>query len=253
MTKTSFIGMRFRERLLIVTTFPIAVFAFSVVRSILFDGGFLPLTVLILLALLTFAEAFNAFEIRRTNWALKSEIAPAPRPWFSSGFWTWEGVRERITSVRSWFVFLYVAAAAFFSSIGIGLMVCAWIALVVLLFATKVFTPGDWTQTFDVSDPDMSGQINAHVSNGSVHIVFSHLDRGTALITDHLSWTYTSRATIAISLGFIALSLALVPVIARQLRELAKSLLGDSGAVESFSSKLVNWLERRKQARTKKA
>ncbi len=245
--------MRFRERVLIVTTFPIAAFAFSVVRSVLFGGGFLPLMVLLLLALLTFAEIFNAFEIRRVNWALKSSIAPPARPWFVSGFWTWDGAKERITSVRSWFVFIYVAAAAFFSSLGIGLMVCAWIAFVVLLFATKVFTPGDWSQTFSVSDPDMTGHVDAHVGNGAVNLVFTHLDRGQAQVIDHLSWNYTSRATIAIALGFIALSWALVPVISRQIRELATSLLGDSGAVESFTSRLSNWIERRKQGRAAKS
>ena len=50
----------FHDRLFLVTTFPIALLAFEFVRWTIFDGGFLPFTVLLLLLLLSVAEPFAA-------------------------------------------------------------------------------------------------------------------------------------------------------------------------------------------------
>ena len=110
----------FHDRLFIVTTFPVALFAFWLVQMTFWGGGFLPFMLLLLLALLTAAEYFVEFEIRRTNKIMNAGIEQPVRPWYSTPFWSWDGAKQRITSSKAWFAIAYVFAAIFFSSIGVN-------------------------------------------------------------------------------------------------------------------------------------
>ena len=71
----------FHDRLFIVTTFPVALLAFWLVQLTFWGGGFLPFMLLLLLALLTAAEYFVEFEIRRTNKIMNTDIEQPVRPW----------------------------------------------------------------------------------------------------------------------------------------------------------------------------
>ena len=91
----------FRNRFYLITTFPIALLAFWVIQLTFFGGGFLPFMILLLLGILAGAEYFADFEVARANKFLKAEIPMPDRPWYITKFWTWDGVKERLSSARS--------------------------------------------------------------------------------------------------------------------------------------------------------
>ena len=247
MKNSTFLGRRFRERLYLLTTFPIAVLAFWVVRTVLFGGGFLPFMVVLLLAVLTFSQRFGAFEIKRTNWATKNTIDSPVGSWFTHGFWTWDGVKERITSVNAWFVIAYVFAAAFFSGLAVVLMVTAWVSFIVLLFATELIGSdvSSWSTSFDFNEPELKGQLGLSLNNGQAQLSFENLKAAGETLPNSLTWNYTSGLTIFIASFFVLLSLLLVPVISRHMQEITLNLLGDSGLADKFSAKLSTWRSKR--------
>ena len=246
MSNPSFVGMRFREWLFILTTFPIAVIAFWVVRQVLFGGGFLPIMILLMLVLLTFAQVFGAFEIRRTNWALKTNFIGPIRPWFASGFWTWDGVKERITSINSWFVLLYVFIAAFLSSLGITLMVSVGLGLFILVFATRLVTIDSWSASYGIFEQDVNGQLRLQIHDNVLRIFFLDFKSGKIPVTHYVSWDLTSGWTVLATFGFILSGIIFVPILARQLRNFVEKLLGDSGLDQISREKIAQRQEKRK-------
>jgi hypothetical protein len=71
------------------------------------SGAILPLAVLIFLGLLTIMEKVATFEIKRANKILRTDFQIVPN-WFSSPFFSWNGLKERVTSLRSWMAIAYV-------------------------------------------------------------------------------------------------------------------------------------------------
>lgn len=236
----------FRDRLFLVTTFPIALIAFWFVQLTFWGGGFLPFMAILLLALLTAAEPFAAFEIRRTNQIMNSEIVQPERPWYTSVFWSWDGAKQRLSSSKAWFVIAYIFAAIFFSSIGVAILVLFWASLAVLVFALGLIASPHWSWVFSINDSDVSGKFSFFLDSEKFRVTFLGFQSSDVSIPDQLTWNYTSGWTIAMCILFILLNIFLIPVLAKHLKDVVANLLGTDAAVDSFAAKLNLWLATRK-------
>jgi len=236
----------FHDRLFLITTFPIALLAFEFVRWTIFDGGFLPFTVLLLLLLLSVAEPFAAFEIRRTNKIMNTEIVQRERPWYRAPFWSWEGIKERLSSVNAWFVIAYVFAAIFFSSLGVIILVLFWGSVAVLIFALGAITPTNWSWVFSLNGHDISGKFSFLLDSEKFKLTIEGFQSSEISIPDQLTWVYTSGWTIALCLFLILLNFLVIPILAKHMSEVTAQMLGANSIADPFAAKVKGWFESKK-------
>lgn len=144
----AFIVRRIREYIFLVTTLPFATF-FIVLVAIGFNNDFLPLAALLFLAMLSIMQWIAGVEIRRTNKILKTNY-PLVQKWFSHPFFSWEGVKERITSLRSWMAILYVICAFGVSIGGFILLTIGATSFFAVLLALSLISVGSFTRTFEL-------------------------------------------------------------------------------------------------------
>lgn len=237
----------FHDRFYVVTTFPIALLAFEFVRWTFFGGGFLPFMVLLLLVLLTVAEPFAAFEIRRTNKFMNSDIEQPVRPWYTTSFWSWDGVKERLSSTKAWFAIAYVLAAIFFSTIGVSILLLFWASIFVLIFALGLITPSAWSWVYQINEKEASGKFSLFVDPDKLQITFNGTQSIDAEIPNRLTWLYTSGWTIAYCVLFILLNIFVIPILAKHMRDVTANLLGAHALPDSFASAAQSWLATRKK------
>ena len=237
----------FHDRLFIVTTFPVALLAFWLVQMTFWGGGFLPFMLLLLLALLTAAEYFVEFEIRRTNKIMNADIEQPVRPWYSTSFWSWDGAKQRLTSTKAWFAIAYVFAAIFFSSIGVTILVFFWLSVAVLIFALGVITPSNWSWVYNLNEQEVTGKLSFLVDPDKVQFTFNGTQGIDSEIPNQMTWVYTSGWTIAFCVLFILLNIFMIPVLAKHMRDVAANLLGANALPDSFAAKLQLWLATRKK------
>lgn len=237
----------FLDRIYILSTFPIALLAFFAVQITILDGGFLPFTIILLLLLLSGAEYFVAFEIRRANSLLQTDIPQPLRPWYSASIWSWEGIKERLGSSKAWFAIAYVFVATFFSFIGVSILVLFWASIAVLIFALGLITPDTWSWTSYVSEPELASRISFFLDSERLQMTFKGFHGRDVFVPDQLTWYYTSGWTIALCYFFILLNIFLIPVIARQMQDIVANLLGAQSVAEPFAQKTKKWFESKQQ------
>ena len=201
----------FKDRFYVITTLPIAGIAYWLVQWSLFDGSFLPMMVLVLLALLTFAEQFVAFEIRRANSFLGCEILQPTRPWYTTSFWSWDGVKQRVTSKRAWLAIAYVFVALFFSASGSMLILLSVLSLLLLAFAAGIITPNVWERIYRFEDRDFYGRIELFSESDKFRIVFHESRWHRTLDSDTLTITYASAGVVTICLLILLTDFVAIP------------------------------------------
>lgn len=148
----AFLGRRLREYAYLLTTFPIAVLLFALLQ-LGFASVFLPLAVFLGLGLLTVMERVARFEIRRTNWFLRTDFRVVDN-WFGKPFLSWDGAKERVTSLRSWMAIGYVVLAFAISTLGFVLSLTGLAVLVALLAGAGALGMAPFTRVFEVSSGD---------------------------------------------------------------------------------------------------
>lgn len=237
----------FHDRLFILSTFPIALLSFWLVKLTFWGGGFLPFMGLMLLVLLTVAEYFAAFEIRRTNKIMNSEIQQPERPWYSTPFWSWDGAKQRLTSSKAWFAVVYVFAAIFFSSIGVTILAFFWLSVAVLFFVMGFITPSNWSWVFNLNEQEATGKLSFLIDPDKVQITFNGTQSIDSEIPNQMIWAYTSGWTIAVCVIFILLNIFVIPVLAKHMRDVTANLLGANALPDSFSYAFQSWLISRKK------
>lgn len=236
----------FRERIYIISTFPIAALAVFLLNITFFGGGFLPFMILLLLGILTFSEKFSIFEIKRTNKILKSDITSPKSPWYKKNFWSWDGVKERVTSTKAWMVMAYALAAIFFSAIGTAILVLSLFSIVVLIIAFGIVTPPTWNWIYQINDHESVGRLNFHLDSEKIKIIFQDFQGTKDSMPDQLTWVYTSGWTFLVCAFFILLNFLVIPIIANHMKDIVSNLLGDSGAAKAFENKLKAWQKSKK-------
>lgn len=151
----SFVNRRVREYIYLMTTLPIAVLLFALVQ-VGFATVFVPLAVLFTLGLLTLMEPVARFEIRRTNRLLRTDFQVVDH-WFGKPFFSWDGAKERATSLRSWMAIFYVFVALGVGILGFAFSLSGLAILAALLVGLGLMALDPFSRTFDVVAEGTSG------------------------------------------------------------------------------------------------
>ena len=153
-TLLSFLNRRVREYAYLLAKFPVALVLFVLVQ-VGFATVFLPLAVLLLLALLTVMERVAAFEIRRTNRFLRTDFRVVDA-WFGRPFFSWDGAKERVTSLRSWMAIVYVLIAFAVSTLGFGVALTGVTVVIALVAGLGLLAITPFSNSFELSSSDGS-------------------------------------------------------------------------------------------------
>ena len=183
------------------------------------SGAILPLSVLIFLLLLTIMEKVATFEIKRANKILRTDFQIVPN-WFSTPFFSWDGLKERVTSLRSWMAIAYVFVAFFWSVLGIIVTVIGFFGILSLFISVGLVTFMNLNKPFEIVDG--ADIVNGNIQFKSSILEFNFDNQGDSA---RLAWSFQSWPAILISIVVIILSVWLLPKIARASAKLVESLL----------------------------
>ena len=202
-----------------LTSFFVLIVLFAGTLFGLSSGAILPLSVLIFLLLLTIMEKVATFEIKRANKILRTDFQIVPN-WFSTPFFSWDGLKERVTSLRSWMAIAYVFVAFFWSVLGFIVTLIGFIGILSLLISVGLVAFINFSRSFEIVD-------GADIVNGNIQFKSSILELNFDNQGDsaRLAWSFQSWPAILISIIVIILSVWLVPKIARASAKLVESLL----------------------------
>ena len=223
-----------REALYLATSFPIAVILFSFTIFGLSGDLFLPLAVLVFLGLLTIMEYIARFEINRTNKILRTDFRVV-RDWFSSPFFSWDGAKQRITSLRSWMAIGYVFAAFGWSVFSFITLTLGLAGLFVFLVSLGIIGLAGISRSFEVID-------NGDLFSGSIEFTDSNTLRfelGDAVDRGVIFWSFDSYPTLIIAIVVVLFSLWLIPRNARAQAKIVEGLLSGT-----LLPQLETWLKR---------
>ena len=202
-----------------LTSFFVLVVLFAGTLFGLSSGAFLPLAVLIFLGLLTIMEKVATFEIKRANKILRTDFQIVPN-WFSSPFFSWDGLKERVTSHRSWMAIAYVFVAFFWSVLGFVLTLIGILGILTLLIGLGAVAFINFSRSFEIVDG--ADIVNGNIQFKSSILEFNFDNQGD---TARLAWSLQAWPAILVSIIVIILSIWLVPKIARASAKLVENLL----------------------------
>jgi DNA-binding CsgD family transcriptional regulator len=238
---TRAISQRFREILYLIVSLPVSIVLFAFVMIGFNSFTLIPLAVLVFLFMLTVMERVAKFEIARTNKILATDFTVVPE-WFTHPFFSWEGVKERVTSLRSWMAIAYVFVAFGWSIFSFVLVGFAIAGLVLLLVATGVFVFSSFNRSFEIIDGGdrFAGSLQFFGSSGEIRFNYSdNFDKGYFIYNIDSWWS------IALGLILIALALWIIPRNTRAMAGMVEGLLAGS-FYPGIQAKIVSFQERRK-------
>ena len=233
------LGQRFREIFFLLISLPISILLFAVVTFGLSPGGFLPIGILIFLLLLTVMQYVASFEIKRTNWILKTDFKVIDN-WFSYPFFSWDGVKERVTSLRSWMAIAYVFIAFGWTLFAFLIIGIGFVGLISLLVAGSTLVISSFNRSFEIIDDDST--LSGVVSFNSLTDVF-RLQIGDQVDNFSISWNLDSLWVITIALIFLVLAIWVIPRNARAMAQMVEGLLSGTylpkieDQIRSFSNR----------------
>lgn len=233
------LGQRFREIFFLLISLPISIFLFAVVTFGLSPGGFLPIGILIFLLLLTVMQYVASFEIKRTNWILRTDFKVIDN-WFSYPFFSWDGVKERVTSLRSWMAIAYVFIAFGWTLFAFLIIGIGFAGLISLLVAGGTLVISSFNRSFKIIDDGST--VSGVVSFNSLTDVF-RLQIGDQVDDFLISWNLDSLWVITIALIFLILAIWVIPRNARAMAQMVEGLLSGTylpkieDQIRSFSNR----------------
>lgn len=231
-----FVVRRFRESIYILSSFPILLALFVIVTTALSTGAFIPLAVMVILVLLTAMEFLAHFEVKRTNWLLKSGIEPSHEAWFKEKFFSWEGAKERAISARSWLAIAYVFLAFGLSILGLLVALLALTAVALLLVVVGAIILNPTSGTFHLNQGGFSGDLKINLDSTNFQAHFLGFDIQQGPVDGSFNWTYSSPLYLILSILLIVVAIALIPLIAKWQKELVIKFLSARSIAEIFYS-----------------
>ncbi len=234
------VAKRWLQSLLyVLTSFPVLVILFMITTFGLFSGAILPISVVLLLGLMTLMEYVAKFEINRVNKVLGTEHQIVPN-WFSSPAFSWDGLKERFTSPRSWMAIAYVFIAFFWSTFAFVIGVTGIAGFFTILISMGLFAKGDFSRDFKFTDD--SGVIQGNINFESPIVRFSI---GDGTDSGVVQGSFQSWPVLVTGLLIFMLSIWLIPRIARANARLVDGLL--SGAyLPTLQAKFENRFSKKK-------
>jgi DNA-binding CsgD family transcriptional regulator len=212
----------FQSLLYVLASFPVLVILFMITIFGIFSGAILPISVLLLLGLMTLMEYVAKSEIYRVNKILGTEHQIVPN-WFSSPAFSWDGLKERFTSPRSWMAVAYVFIAFFWSIFAFVIGVVGIAGFLTILISVGLFAKGDFNRDFKFTDD--SGVIQGNLNFESPIVRFTI---GDGAESGTVQGSFQSWPVMVVGLVIFILSIWLIPRIARANARLVDGLL--SGA-----------------------
>jgi len=218
-TLTANLSRWFRSLAYILISFPILVILFCATMFGLSGGAFLPLAVLILMALLTLMEYVAKSEIARVNKILGTDFKVVPN-WFSTRFFSWDGLKERVTSLRSWMAIGYIFLAFFWSVLALAVAIFGFAGALTLLVSLGLVAFAGFNQQFSFVNND-------EVVKG--YLLFDtpifEFKIGDNMDSSTLEWSLQSWPAVLFGSTLILLAIWLIPRFARINARLVESLL----------------------------
>lgn len=231
---------RLREILYLLLSLPVSTVLFALVMLGLNFTTFIPVAILIFLLMLTAMEHISRFEIRRTNKLLGTDFRII-EDWFSYPTLSWEGAKERVTSLRVWLAVGYVFIAFGWSLFSFILVIFGLSGLLLMLTSIGILTLANFSRTFEVIDNGelFQGSISYDNSTRRVRLEFGDsIDSG-------INWDLFSNWILFIALIFFALALWVIPRNAQAMAQLTEGLLSGT-YLPAAQAQLAKWRKRRK-------
>lgn len=215
------LGQRAREIGYLLVSFPVSVLLFCFVIVGISSGLALPIAALLFLFLLTTMEKIASFEIKRANKILKTDFAVTDN-WFSHPFFSWDGVRERVTSLRSWMAIGYVFVSFGWSIFSFVLVTLGLSGLFLIITVLGVSLLSNFAHTFQVIDggDKFSGNISFVEATKSIRIEF-----GDASSSAGINWNLESYWNLGAGILFVLLALWVIPRNTRAMAKIVEGLL----------------------------
>lgn len=215
------LGQRAREIGYLLVSFPVSVLLFCFVIVGISSGLALPIAALLFLFLLTTMEKIASFEIKRANKILKTDFAVTDN-WFSHPFFSWDGVRERVTSLRSWMAIGYVFVSFGWSIFSFVLVTLGLSGLFLIITVLGVSLLSNFAHTFQVIDggDKFSGNISFVDATKSIRIEF-----GDASSSAGINWNLESYWNLGAGILFVLLALWIIPRNTRAMAKMVEGLL----------------------------
>lgn len=212
---------RLREVLFLFVSFPISVLLFVLVMLGLNSTTFIPLSILVFLFVLSAMEYVARFEIRRTNKILGTDFRVIEN-WFGNPFFSWEGVKERITSLRVWMAVAYVFVAFGWSLFSFILLVLGVSGLALGVISIGIATLSNFSRSFEVVNNGevFRGSINFESETGRIR-----LQLGDGVDSGLISWDLVSNWVLVLALALAVVALWIIPRNARAMAQMTEGLL----------------------------
>ena len=212
---------RLREVLYLFLSLPVSVLLFSLVIIGFSSTTFIPIAVLVFLFVLSAMEYIAKFEISRTNKILGTDFKIVEN-WFGNPFFSWDGVKERITSLRVWLAVSYVFISFGWSIFSFILVSIGIAGLFVSTISLGILTFSNFSRSFEVIDNGsvVSGSISLDRISSTVKLTF-----GDAQDSAWISWDLSSHWFLVGGALLVALALWIIPRNARAMAGVTEGLL----------------------------
>jgi len=212
---------RLREVLYLFLSLPVSVLLVSLVIIGFSSTTFIPIAVLVFLLVLSAMEYIAKFEISRTNKILGTDFKIVEN-WFGNPFFSWEGVKERITSLRVWLAVLYVFISFGWSIFSFILVSIGIAGLFVSTISMGILTFSNFSRSFEVIDNGsvVSGSISLDRISSTVKLTF-----GDVQDSAWISWDLSSHWFLLAGVLLVALALWIIPRNARAMAGVTEGLL----------------------------
>lgn len=218
------LGQRVREIAYLLISFPVSVLLFCFVILGFTSGIALPFAVLIFLFLLTIMEKISSFEIKRANKMLKTDFIVTDN-WFSHPFFSWDGVRERITSLRSWMAIGYVFVSFGWSLFSFVLVTLGLSGIFLIITVLGITLLSNFTQSFQIIDggDKFSGNISFIEATKSIRLEF-----GDVTSSAGINWNLESYWNLGVGILLVLVALWVIPRNTRAMARMVEGLLSGS-------------------------
>lgn len=212
---------RFREVIYLFLSLPISILLFVLVLIGFNSATFIPIAATVFILVLSAMEYVARFEIRRTNAILGTDFRVVEN-WFGSSILSWDGVKERITSIRVWMAVAYVFIAFGWSIFSFILVILGISGLLLALISFGIIALSSFNKSFEFVD-------NGDYFRGNIS--FSELTRkirlefGEAADSGFVNWDFTSNWVVIVAALLTIFAIWVIPRNARAMAEITEGLL----------------------------
>lgn len=215
------LSQRLREICYLLISLPVSILLLCFVIIGISSGVALPIAALLFLFLLTMMEKIAAFEIKRANKILKTDFAVTDN-WFSHPFFSWDGAKERVTSLRSWMAIGYVFVSFGWSIFSFVVVTIGLLGFFLIVTVLGVSLLPNFSHSFQIVDggDKFSGNISFLESTKTFKLQF-----GDSLSSSGFGWNLGSYWNLAAGFVLVLMALWIIPRKARALARIVEGLL----------------------------